>query len=103
MKFMLTDTHLYAMISLFSAFLGALGFIFACAALIKVMAMERSTHSVQYMPVDPEIEKANKEFLDEWATSEETLKEQNKLFKEDLEDEMPELSPEDDDRKKYIF
>ena len=75
--------------------------ILAAFALIKVIAMEKSTHTIQY--VDPEIEKANKEFLDEWATPDSALEEQDKLYKEDLEELMPEFATSKEDKEIYSF
>lgn len=79
---------------------------FSCIALcvavsshIKILAMEKSTHSIQYVPVDPDIDKANEEYTKQWATSEEALKKDRKLYKEELEDEMPEFSLTDDDKE----
>ena len=56
---------------IFSLIALILGFV----ALLKVMSMEKSTHSVQYMPVDPE-----------WASSDEDVKDINEEFKENHED-----------------
>jgi hypothetical protein len=55
------------------------------------------------MPIDPKMDEANEEFMDEWATSEKALKEQSDMFKDDLDDEMPMLAPQDEDKKKYSF
>lgn len=78
--------------------LGGLGLILAVIStilsiysLVKVMAMEKSTHTVQLMPVDEDIDKHNQKIMEEWATSEESIAKQQKMYREDLEDEMPEL------------
>jgi hypothetical protein len=56
------------------------------------------------MPIDEEIDKANNEFLKEnWATKESRIAEDHKEFKEDLEIEMPEFFPNDDDQKIHSF
>ena len=83
--------------------LGLLGFIAAIYAVIEVKALQNSTHSVQYMPIDPKVDKENADYIDQWATSEDSVSEQDKLFKEALEDEMPSFAPNDDDKKKYSF
>ena len=36
---------------------------FSIKAMIEVKAMQKSTHSLEYVPVDPEIDKANEDFL----------------------------------------
>ena len=92
--FLVTSSIIGLTFAIFSA-------ILASYAAIKVVAMEKSTHQVQY--IDPEIDRLNKEFMDEWATSDETIKKQDKLFAEDLEDQMPEFSPSDDDKEVFSF
>lgn len=63
--------------------------LFACilsgVALLKVLAMEKSTHSVQFMPVEDALK------TDEWATSEDEVSKQNKLYKENLEETLPDF------------
>lgn len=76
-----------------------LGFIFASVALIKIIAMEKSTHTVQMVPMDEEIDKANQEFMKKWASSEEAIAKQNKLYKEDVEEAMPEFALDDEDKE----
>ena len=66
-----------------------LALILASYAAIKVVGMEKSTHTVQY--VDPSIEQANKEFMetmDEWATTEESLDAQNEMTKAEIADDL---------------
>jgi biopolymer transport protein ExbB/TolQ len=72
---------------------------YAIEAKIETEAMRKSTHTVQYAPIDPEIDKANQQ----WATREEVLQKQNKMFQEDLEEEMPELAPDEDDKEIFSF
>lgn len=61
--------------------------------------MEKSTHTVQMVPVDEEIDKANQEFMKKWASSEEAIAKQNKLYKEDVEEAMPEFALDDEDKE----
>ena len=75
--------------------------IFGVYALIKIKAMESSTHSVQLMPVDSEIDKLNEEYLNQWATSEESIKKDMKKFREEMEDKMPDFAPNDEDYEKF--
>jgi hypothetical protein len=79
--------------------LASMAFIVSVATYVKVTAMEKSTHSIQYVPVDPTIDKENQEFMNKWATSDEAIKKDTKLFKEELEDNMPEFSLDEDDKK----
>lgn len=74
---------------------GIISLILGIFSLVKVLAMEKSTHSVHMVPVDEEIEKANKD----WATSEEAIKKENKMYSEDLEDNMTEFAVTDDDKE----
>jgi len=89
--------------SLLSIILSVICLITSVFAIIKVTAMEKSTHQVTYMPVDEQIDKENQDFMKKWATDEESLKTQNKAYKEDLEDLMPEFTLEDDDKKIHSF
>jgi len=87
-------------ISLIFSFLTAL---FAIKAYIEVKAMEKSTHSLQYVPVDPEIDKANQEFMaqDKWASSEKAIHKQNELYKEEIEEKLPEFALSDEDKEVF--
>ncbi len=66
---------------------------------IAVLAMEKSTHTVQYMPIDPAIDKENQE----WVTKQEALDKDQKMFRDEIKDEMPEFASDDEDRKIYSF
>lgn len=72
-------------------------------AVFKVLAMEKSTHSITYMPIDPEVDKENSEYMKTWATQDASLKKQSKVYKEDLEETMPEFVSDDDDLKIHSF
>ena len=94
---MLTNEIVYG-IAAFSLIFGLSGFLMGLIAIIEVKAMQKSTHSVQYMPLNME------DVRDEnWGTSEESLEKQRNLFKEDLEDNMPEFALDEDDRQRYSF
>jgi hypothetical protein len=94
-------------LNIFSIIFSGLTCIFSLFALYYSMkawttceAMRLSTHTVQYAPVDKDIEKAN----EEWATKQqENLKKEQQAFAEDIEDEMPEFAPDDEDREIYSF
>ena len=95
--------------------LASLGLLVACLAYIKAQAIESSTHSVQYMPIDPAVDAANEAFLNSknkdqdgdtgnsWATSPDSLRKQREMFNEDLEDNMPEFATTDEDKEIISF
>jgi hypothetical protein len=96
--------NLFIIIASMGLIFGILGTIIGLVALVKVLAAEKSTHSVTYMPMDKEIDRANDEFLKEsWATKESMIAKDRKEFQEDLETEMPEFFPDDDDREIHSF
>jgi F0F1-type ATP synthase membrane subunit b/b' len=70
-------------------------------ALIKIMALEKSTHSIQYVPVDEEIDKANEEYMKQWATDDAAIAKERKLYQEELADEMPEFALNDNDKEVF--
>lgn len=81
--------------------IGTMGFIFATVALIKVIAIEKSTHTVQMMPIDEVVDKENKKYMEQWASSEEAIKKQEKMYREEIEDEMPEFALTDEDKESF--
>jgi hypothetical protein len=96
---------LILVLSILGAILGLLAFLMGIFALVELRSFNKSTHQIQYVPIDNEIDKANEEFLqkmgkdpfeDEWATSDKSIAKQNKLYKEELEDKMPEMVDEPD-------
>ena len=93
---------IYSVIALLSGIFSVICLSVSIFALVKVYAMEKSTHNVTFMPIDEEVDKQNQEYM-KWATQDESLKEQSKYFKEDLEDSMPEFMPNDDDKKIHSF
>ena len=106
----LTSTLIFGILALTSLVIAVLGTVIAIYSLIEIKSLQRSTHSIQYMPVDEAVDKENQEYLDSlqtkkegWATSEETLKKQHKLFEEDLEKKMPEFATTDEDREILSF
>lgn len=88
---------------LFSLIFGLIGTIIGLIAIIKVVAMEKSTHTVTFKPMDEEIDKENNEFLKNWATKESRIAKDHEMYKEDLETEMPDFFPTEEDTKKYSF
>lgn len=101
----LTLVHISAILALSAFIIAALAAVLGALAYINVLAIQRSTHSIQYMPVDDAIDKENEAYLksvqndDSWATSPEVLRKQDMLYKEDLEESMPEFVSTDEDRE----
>lgn len=72
--------------------------ILGLVALIKIVAAEKSTHTLTYQPVDEEIERANKEVMENWSKqSQSWVAEDQKNFKEDLEENFPEFLNEEEE------
>ena len=84
-----------------SLFLGVISLLLAVVALIKIIAAEKATHTVQMVPVDEEIDRANQDFINNWATSEEAIKRERKLYQEELEEDMPEFALNDEDKETF--
>lgn len=90
-----------------------IAFIMSVYTSIKIIALEKSTHSITYMPVDEAIDKQNQEFtkkkaeepsgIDEWALSEDQIKKRHKEFTEELKKDMPEFVEGKEERKIYRF
>lgn len=99
--------QIYVILAVIGMFFGVLGTLLGTYLLIEVKSMQRSTHQIQYMPVDDAIDKENEEYLKslntDWATSEESLDNQRKLFREDIEESMPEFAPNEDDKETYAY
>ena len=89
--------------SILGLLFGVIGTIIGSSALIRTIAAEKSTHNVTYMPIDEEIDKANNEFVNKWATDQTTLVKQQELFKEDLEEQMPDFFPDEEESKITSF
>lgn len=79
--------------------LSCISTIIGLVALVKVLAAEKSTHTMTYMPVDPSIEEENEKVMKNWATKESVIAKDQELFQEDLESEMPDFFPDEDERR----
>lgn len=82
-----------------SIVLSVLALIFSISSLIKSIGAEKSTHSVQYIPIDEEVDKENQEYVKEWATSDKAIKQEKKFYQEELEDEMPFFASTKEDKE----
>jgi len=98
----LTINHLSLILALSGLIIASIGAVIGTLAFIEVRSIQRSTHSIQYMPVDDAIDKENEAFLksqndESWATSPDTLKKQDELYKEEMEQKMPSFASTDED------
>ena len=63
--------------------IGVVSLILAIIAYVKVMAMEKSTHSIQYVTPDE---------LKEWSTNEKEIEKINKINRDDVDFDFSNLS-----------
>jgi len=84
---------------------GLIGTILGLLSYVRVLAFEKSTHSITYQPVDEEIDKHNEKILknNKWATTEAELVKQQKSYKEQLESDLPEFVESDEDKAIHSF
>ena len=82
---------------------GIMGFILGTMALVTIRAMEKSTHTITYKPIDEEIDRHNQELTSKWATEESVIEKDKKMYREELEKDMPEFAPSEEDEKTYSF
>lgn len=105
----ITKTDLSLIFSIISLIFTSFSAILASYAAVKVVAMEKSTHSLQYMPVDPQLDKENQAFMeqmsvdDNWATSDDSIRKQQEIFKKDMEENLEYFYPEEEDKKTFSF
>ena len=98
----LTLSHISVILALSGLIIASIGTVIGILAYIDVKSIQRSTHSIQYMPVDDAIDKENEAYLstiqeNDWATSPDVLKEQESLYKDELEKKMPDFVSTDED------
>lgn len=72
----MTKYEILTILSVCACFFSLISTIIGAFALIKVLAIEKSTHSVHFVPAEMQPEK-------NWATSEKTIEDINKEVKED--------------------
>jgi hypothetical protein len=97
----MTLQEISLILSIVSIILVPLSLLVGIVALIKIMALEKSTHSIQYVPVDEEIDKANEEYMKQWATDDAAIAKEQKLYQEELADEMPEFALNENDKEVF--
>lgn len=68
-----------AVCAISSCILSSISLIIGIYSMIKVLSMEKSTHSVQFVPAEMAPEK-------NWATDDKFIEEQNRIIKEDNEE-----------------
>jgi len=82
-----------------SCILSIVALILSISSLIKSIGAERSTHTMQYVPIDPEIDAENEKFVEKWATTEKAISKEKELYQDELNDEMPFFTPSNDDKE----
>ena len=80
--------------------LATISLILSIINTVMILAREKATHTVQLMPVDAEIDRANEDFLNAnrksgWASSDEAIKKENDSYREEVESSMPEFALDD--------
>lgn len=86
--------------SIISIILSILAILCAIKAYVTVKAMEKSTHTITYAPVEEVIKGNSQPSFD--PTSDEEIDKQNKLYQKDLSELMPEFAPDESNDKKII-
>lgn len=107
----LTIPMISTILALSALAVGLISLLIGCLALVKSLAIERSTHNIEYVPIDPAIDQYNEELIkkekvpvkDPWATSEETIRKQREMYSEELEDSMPDFALSDEDKEIISF
>ena len=79
--------------------LSTLALLMSCTAMVMMIARDKATHTVQLVPVDEEINRANEEYMNKWSTSDDAINDQNKRHQEHTEEEMPEFTLDDEDKE----
>ena len=81
--------------------LSTLALALSCTAMIMMIAREKATHTVQLVPVDEEVNRANEEYMKQWRTSDDAIDKQNKMHQDNTEENMPEFSLDDEDKELF--
>lgn len=97
-----------AIIVIFSLTASSIAFIFSLVTYSKLVGLQNSTHNVQYVPIDPSVDSENREFTkeqreDNWATTEESYLDQDKKYRKERDEVMPDFAMDEDDMKIHSF
>lgn len=93
------EINILIVVSLLALIMSIIATLVGAIALIKCIAVEKSTHTVTFQPLDEGLKRG----MEEWGTSEEVLNKQQKLYKEDVENNLPEFASNEDDEKIHSF
>jgi len=74
--------------------LAVLALVLTIKNTIEIKAMQKSTHTIQY--VDSDLDKLNEEYLKQQSDA---VEKYNKEYSNELKEEMPAFASEDDDKK----
>ena len=95
---MIISIELYVVLMICS-FLGILlsigAIILGSISYLTVTGLKNSTHNVQYVPIDPEVDKEN----EKWATSQAAINKEENLYRDELEANMPLFSTDKEERE----
>lgn len=88
-------------IAIASLIIGIVSLVFGFIACYKIIGVEKSTHTVQYMPVEDAVKDPFKSGFDSFMGDdlESKLQKDNELFREELEEIMPQFAPSEEDKK----
>ena len=82
-----------------SGIISTMALLLSSVAMIMMIAREKATHTVQLVPVDEEIDRANEEYMKQWSSSDDAINKQNKMHQDNTEENMPEFSLDDEDKE----
>ena len=94
------ETSILISIGIISSLLSIGAIILSSIALIKCLAAEKATHTVTFQPLDESLKSGLEQG---WATAPSTLDKQQKLYKADIEEKMPEFATDEEEEKVYTF
>jgi len=84
----MTVISIQLVLSVTALIIATISFLIGTLCYVRVLAMEKSTHTVQMVPMDEEIDAINKKYTEECATSDKAIDTENSLYKDDLEDNL---------------
>lgn len=81
--------------------LSVIALVFGFIACYKIIGMEKSTHNIQYMPVEDAVKNPFEGGFESFLGGDldKKLERDNKLYKEEIEELMPQFAPSDEDKK----
>jgi hypothetical protein len=88
-------------VAIASFIIAVIGCVFAFIACYKIIGVEKSTHTVQMMPVEDSVKdpfsSGFNNFMDDTLSPK--LEKDHKLYREQIKEEMPQFAPDEEDEK----